>query len=124
MRAVRIIAILVLVYAGLVVAFESLLGYYQPSSQGTIVITTTDADVKDRSVADQQSGVVPRLGSGPVEESAAEEAHITLGGLGDDLSDQGRSGQKQERRRRGPRPKAALYSHLAMLRRSSLVSRA
>ena len=44
MRAVRIIAILVLVYAGLVVAFESLLGYYQPSSQGTIVITTTDAD--------------------------------------------------------------------------------
>ena len=44
MRAVRIIAILVLVYAGLVVAFESLLGYYQPSLQGTIVITTTDAD--------------------------------------------------------------------------------
>ena len=44
MRAVRIIAILVLVYAGLVVAFESLLGYYQPSSQGTIVIMTTDAD--------------------------------------------------------------------------------
>ena len=44
MRAVRIIAILVLVYAGLVVAFESLLGYAQPSSQGTIVITTTDAD--------------------------------------------------------------------------------
>ena len=44
MKAVRIITILVLVYAGIVVAFESLLGYYQPSSQGTLVITTTNAD--------------------------------------------------------------------------------
>ena len=35
---------MVLVYAGIVAAFESLLGYYQPSSQGTIVIMTTDAD--------------------------------------------------------------------------------
>ena len=33
-----------LVYAGIVVAFESVLGYYQPSSQGTILITTIDAD--------------------------------------------------------------------------------
>ena len=44
MKVVRIITILVLVYTGIVVTFESLLGYYQPSSQGTIVITTTDAD--------------------------------------------------------------------------------
>ena len=44
MKVVKIITILVLVYAGIVVAFESLLGYYQPSSQGTILITTTDAD--------------------------------------------------------------------------------
>ena len=43
-KAARTILILVLVYAGIVIVFESLLGYYQPSSQGTIVITTTDAD--------------------------------------------------------------------------------
>lgn len=44
MKAVKIIAILVLVYAGIVVAFESLLGYYQPQGQSTLVITTSDAD--------------------------------------------------------------------------------
>ena len=34
--------IVVLVYVGIVVAFESLLGYYQPTNQSTLVITTTD----------------------------------------------------------------------------------
>ena len=57
MRAVRIITVLLLVYAGIVVAFESLLGYYQPASQGTIVITTTDADgeTRDRVVSRLES---------------------------------------------------------------------
>jgi len=36
--------ILVLVYVGIVVAFESLIGFFQPAGQGTVVITTTDDD--------------------------------------------------------------------------------
>jgi hypothetical protein len=36
--------ILALVYAGIVVAFESLIGFFQPAGAGTIVITTTDED--------------------------------------------------------------------------------
>lgn len=44
MKAIKIIAVLLVIYAGIVVAFESLLGYYQPSGQGTLVITTTDED--------------------------------------------------------------------------------
>ena len=44
MKAVRLIAILVFVYIGIIVAFESMLGYFQPGGQGTLVITTTDED--------------------------------------------------------------------------------
>ncbi len=43
-RAVKIGGILLVVYVLIVVVFESLLGYYQPSSDATMVITTTDAD--------------------------------------------------------------------------------
>ena len=41
-RALRIAAIVVLVYVGIVVAFESFLGSLQPTSGSTIVITTFD----------------------------------------------------------------------------------
>jgi hypothetical protein len=34
---------LVIAYASMVILFESMLGYYQPHSDGTITITTTDA---------------------------------------------------------------------------------
>ena len=44
MKAVKLIAILVLVYVGIIVAFESMLGIFQPGGQGTVVITTTDED--------------------------------------------------------------------------------
>ena len=44
MKAVKIIAVLLLVYIGVVAAFESLLGYFQPENQRTLVITTTDED--------------------------------------------------------------------------------
>jgi hypothetical protein len=44
MKAVKIIGILILVYIGIIVAFESAIGYYQPSNQGTLVISTTDED--------------------------------------------------------------------------------
>lgn len=57
MKIVRIISIVVLIYVGIVVMFESLLGYFQPSGQGTIVITTTDADgtANDRVVSRLES---------------------------------------------------------------------
>ncbi|HAD76140.1 MAG TPA: hypothetical protein DCG16_10165 [Gemmatimonadetes bacterium] len=42
MKAIKAIAILFVVYAGLVATFESMLGYFQPGGQGTLVITTTD----------------------------------------------------------------------------------
>lgn len=42
MRLLRILVIAALVYVGVVVAFESLLGYLQPANEGTLVITTTD----------------------------------------------------------------------------------
>ena len=42
MRALKIAAIVVLVYVGIVVAFESLIGTLQPKSGETLVITTFD----------------------------------------------------------------------------------
>ena len=58
MKAAKMIAILFVVYAGMVVAFESLLGYFQPAGQTTLVITTTDEDgtTNDRVVARLESG--------------------------------------------------------------------
>lgn len=44
MKVVKIIAILLLVYVGIVVAFESLLGYYQPAGETTILISTKGED--------------------------------------------------------------------------------
>ncbi len=39
-KPLKIIGIVLLVYIGLVVVFESLLGYFQPENQATLVITT------------------------------------------------------------------------------------
>lgn len=44
MKAVKIIVITALVYAGIVVAFESLIGILQPEAGATLVITTTDEE--------------------------------------------------------------------------------
>jgi hypothetical protein len=44
MKALKIIAIVVLVYVGIVVAFESLIGYFQPADESTLVITTFEGD--------------------------------------------------------------------------------
>lgn len=41
---IRTVAIVLGVYVVLVVAFESLLGYFQPEPPGTLVITTTSDD--------------------------------------------------------------------------------
>jgi hypothetical protein len=42
MKALKIVAIVALVYVGIVAAFESLIGVLQPSSGATLVITTFD----------------------------------------------------------------------------------
>ena len=44
MRAIKIVAILILVYVAIVVGFETLIGTLQPSNESTITITTFDAD--------------------------------------------------------------------------------
>ena len=53
MKIVKILAVIALVYVGIVVAFESLLGYFQPADQNTLVITTYDdeGNGKDRVLA-------------------------------------------------------------------------
>jgi hypothetical protein len=42
--ALKVLAVLVVIYVGIVVAFESWLGYSQPTSQISLVITTTGSD--------------------------------------------------------------------------------
>jgi hypothetical protein len=44
MKAAKILVILLLVYVGIVVAFESMLGYFQPAGQSTLVIITSSDD--------------------------------------------------------------------------------
>ena len=44
MPALKRIALLVLIYIGIIATFESLLGYFQPSGRSTLVITTADED--------------------------------------------------------------------------------
>ena len=44
MKPLRVLVICFLVYAGIVIAFESLLGYFQPASETTLVITTMGED--------------------------------------------------------------------------------
>lgn len=52
MKAVRVILLLLLIYVGIVAAFESLLGYFQPAGGTTLVISTTaDAESHDRVVS-------------------------------------------------------------------------
>ncbi len=43
MKAIKIAVIAIVVYVGIVVAFESLIGVLQPSGVSTLVITTFDA---------------------------------------------------------------------------------
>ena len=44
MKALKIAGIVVLVYVGIVVAFESMIGFFQPKSGSILVLTTFDAD--------------------------------------------------------------------------------
>lgn len=44
MKAFKRIVVVVLVYVGIVIAFESMLGIFQPAGGDTLVITTTGGD--------------------------------------------------------------------------------
>ena len=44
MKVIKRIVLLVLIYIGIIATFESLLGYFQPSGQSTLVITTADEE--------------------------------------------------------------------------------
>jgi F420H(2)-dependent quinone reductase len=58
MKAIKIVAYVLVAYVLVVVLFESLIGYFQPQNQGTIVIVTTDSSgtAKQRVVARLDSG--------------------------------------------------------------------
>lgn len=58
MKIVKIAVIAALAYAGIVVAFESLLGVIQPANEATLVITTTGPDgaAHERVVSRLESG--------------------------------------------------------------------
>ena len=58
MKAMKIIGIVFGAYAAIVAAFESSIGYFQPSNEGTLVIATTEATGKT------SNRVVSRLESG------------------------------------------------------------
>lgn len=53
MKAAKAIGIAVVVYVGIVVLFESGIGYFQPENDGSLVITTKDEDggTRDRVVS-------------------------------------------------------------------------
>ena len=58
MRLGKRLAIALCVYIGIVVAFESLIGFFQPESGDTLVITTTDGrgNSNDRVLSRLESG--------------------------------------------------------------------
>ncbi len=48
MKILKILGILIAVYVGIVVIFESLLGYFQPMEETSLVITITEPDGTQR----------------------------------------------------------------------------
>jgi hypothetical protein len=58
MKILRIVAIVALIYAGIVTAFESMIGFMQPTPDSTLTITTFDES------GTRHDRVVSRLDSG------------------------------------------------------------
>ncbi|MCY4215163.1 MAG: nitroreductase/quinone reductase family protein [Gammaproteobacteria bacterium] len=56
MRVIKALAIALVAYALVVVAFESLLGYFQPQSERTLTITTFNGEPRDRVLTELSSG--------------------------------------------------------------------
>ena len=80
-RTVKTVAIVLAVYALLVVAFESLLGYFQPEAQGTLVITTVDDEGKahDRVLSGLASDGKPLLEKGDTDRISCKRKVAPLG---------------------------------------------
>ncbi len=88
MKAVKIFAIAVVAYVGIIVAFESMIGYFQPADGSTLVIATFDGDgvphdrVLSRLESNSQLYVAanhwPRAWYNRVLEK--QEVHVTLDG--------------------------------------------
>ncbi len=88
MKAVKIGVFVVAAYVGIIVSFESLIGYFQPADGSTLVITTFDGDgtphdrVVSRLETDSQLYVAanhwPRAWYNRVLEKP--EVHVTLDG--------------------------------------------
>jgi hypothetical protein len=57
MKVVKILGIVIVAYVAIVVAFESLIGYFQPAGESVLVITTIEPDgsSKDRVVSRLES---------------------------------------------------------------------
>ncbi|MGB1190808.1 MAG: hypothetical protein ACPHAN_14245 [Pseudomonadales bacterium] len=58
-KAIKILLVLIAIYAGVVTLFESLLGYFQPENQATLVITTFDpvsGEAHDRVISRIEEG--------------------------------------------------------------------
>jgi hypothetical protein len=58
LKALKLLAIVLAAYVGIVVIFESLIGFFQPAGESTLVITTTDGDgsASDRVLSRLESG--------------------------------------------------------------------
>jgi hypothetical protein len=88
MKALKIVATVALIYVGIVVAFETLIGYFQPTAGSTLVITTFEGDgtPHDRVVSglesDGQLYVAANHWPRAWYDRALEnpEAHVTLDG--------------------------------------------
>ena len=57
MKALKRIGIVIVAYLAIIVIFESLIGYFQPANESTLVITTLDAEgnARDRVLARLES---------------------------------------------------------------------
>jgi hypothetical protein len=107
MKAVKILVVVVLVYVGIVVLFESLIGFIQPQGDGTstLVITTFDPDgtAHDRVVSRLESDGRLYVAANHWPRAwyrralAHREVKATLDGRTDDYRAVSVTGEEQER---------------------------
>ena len=69
-KVIKIALVLIVIYAGVVTLFESLLGYFQPENQATLIITTFDpvsGEAHDRVISriEQEGALFVAVNHGP-----------------------------------------------------------
>jgi hypothetical protein len=102
MKAVKIAVIVLLVYAGIVTAFESLIGFMQPTPDSTLVITTFDESgtPHDRVVSRLDSGGSALRVGEPLAARVVPARAGEPGRPGDDRRPEGRLPRRADRGRR------------------------